>query len=322
MGSIATLERIFWFDGQARRRRFPNASKLAARFELSAKTAQRCIDAMRDRFGAPLEYDPSERGYYYRDNSFELPHFQVSQQEILAILLARRLLSSTSEGFISRDIGRFSRKLICESGSLGLKTGSIDRLFSATWTGHAPVPANLFCRISHCLIFSKCLTFTYASPATGQAVRRTVEPHHLQYYMASWVLTARCLLRNQWRKFYLARMTDANATDEPFSPCPPDEWRHLVEGAYGIFQGGEAVEVILRFTAFRARWIREQVWHPDQKMIPLNDGGLELRLPVTDFREIKMKILQFGADVVVVAPEALREEVVAEIGRMGEVYRS
>jgi predicted DNA-binding transcriptional regulator YafY len=66
MGSIATLERIFWFDDQARRRRYPNASKLAERFGLSAKTAQRCIDAMRDRFGAPLEYDPSERGYWSR----------------------------------------------------------------------------------------------------------------------------------------------------------------------------------------------------------------------------------------------------------------
>jgi predicted DNA-binding transcriptional regulator YafY len=78
--------------------------------------------------------------------------------------------------------------------------------------------------------------------------------------------------------------------------------------------------VVLRFTPFRARWIKEQLWHPDQKMIALDDGGLELRLPVTDFREIKMKILQFGADVVVVAPEALREEVVAEIRRMREIY--
>ncbi|BBO87257.1 hypothetical protein [Desulfosarcina ovata] len=69
MGTIATLERIFWFDDQARRKRYPNASKLARRFELSTKTAQRCVDAMRDRFGAPLEYHPSKRGYHYLDDS-------------------------------------------------------------------------------------------------------------------------------------------------------------------------------------------------------------------------------------------------------------
>jgi hypothetical protein len=105
MGNVAALERMFWFDDQARRKRYPNATKLAERFELSPKTAQRCIDAMRDRFGAPLEYHASQKGYHYRDTSFALPHFQVSQEEVLAILLARKLLFSTSGGFISRYRG-------------------------------------------------------------------------------------------------------------------------------------------------------------------------------------------------------------------------
>ena len=179
MGDIATLERIIWLHRQAKAGRYPNASKLAQRFELSPKTAQRCIEAMRDRFGAPLEYHASERGYYYRDGSFALPRFQVSQEEILAILLARKLLSSTSGSFISRAIGRFSRKLLIETGGLGLDTAGIDRLFSAAWTGHAPVAADTFRRISQCLISSRCLRFAYQSPATDRITQRTVEPHHL-----------------------------------------------------------------------------------------------------------------------------------------------
>ncbi|BBO79953.1 WYL domain-containing protein [Desulfosarcina ovata subsp. sediminis] len=320
MGTIATLERIFWFDDQARRKRYPNARALAERFELSSKTAQRCIDAMRDRFGAPLEYHPSKRGYYYLDDSLELPHFQIGQEEILSLLLARRLLSSTSGGFISRDIERFSRKLITEAGGLGLAPGDIDRIFSATWTGHAPVSAATFQLISHSLIASRRLRFAYRSPVADQPITRTVEPHHLQYYMASWVLTARCLLRGGWRKFYLSRMDALHLTDETFTPRPADQWRHCMEGAFGIFQGEKTIDVVLHFSPFRAGWIREQCWHPAQQMVPLDDGGLELRLPVADFREIKMKILQFGADVVVVAPEALRSEIVDEIGRLGKIY--
>lgn len=320
MGYIAILERMFWFDAQARRHRYPNASQLAEQFELSTKTAQRCIDAMRDRFGAPLEYYPLKRGYYYREKAFVLPYFQVSPEEILAILLARKLLSSTSGGFISRDIERFSRKLITAAGGQGPDIDRIDRIFSATWTGHAPVRAETVQRISHCLITSRQLRFAYCSPATDQSTTRTVEPHHLQYYMASWVLTAYCRLRNQWRKFYLARMDRVTVSDTTFTPRPPEAWRHCVEGAFGIFQGDKTVEVVLRFTPFRARWIREQLWHPDQKMRALGDGGLELRLPVTDFREIKMKILQFGADVTVKAPEELRTQIAGEIRKMGQVY--
>jgi predicted DNA-binding transcriptional regulator YafY len=43
---------------------------------------------------------------------------------------------------------------------------------------------------------------------------------------------------------------------------------------------------------------------------------------VTDFRQVKLKILQFGADVEVMKPEELREEVKNEIEKMTKIYQS
>ena len=60
-------------------------------------------------------------------------------------------------------------------------------LRSAAWTSHAPVAADTFRRISQSLISSRQLCFAYISPATNRITMRSVEPHHLQYYMASWV---------------------------------------------------------------------------------------------------------------------------------------
>lgn len=320
MGTTATLERMFWFDDQVRRKRYPNATKLAERFEISTKTAQRCIEAMGNRFYAPLQYISTEKGYIYTDNSFNLPHFQISQEEILSILLARSLLSKTAGGAISRAMGRFIRKLLIEAGKLGVEAGRMDQLFSAAWTGHAPAPPETFRQVAQSLLISRRLSFTYCSPGNNQATERTVEPHHLQYYMASWVLTAHCLVRNEWRKFYLSRMDSVRLREEPFTPKPPREWKNMVDRAFGIFQGKEPVRVVLHFSPFRARWIKEQLWHPDQETVELGDGGLELRLPVADFREIKMKILQFGADVTVIAPEELKGEIQAEIRAMTRLY--
>ena len=59
----------------------------------------------------------------------------------------------------------------------------------------------------------------------------------------------------------------------------------------------------------------------DQCFIEQPDGCLDLTVPVADFREIKMQILQFGADVEVISPEELRQEVMAEIERMGCLYQ-
>jgi predicted DNA-binding transcriptional regulator YafY len=50
------------------------------------------------------------------------------------------------------------------------------------------------------------------------------------------------------------------------------------------------------------------------------DGSIEMTFPVADFREVKLKILQFGADVEVVGPEDLRQEIAEEISRMAEIY--
>ena len=56
MGEQLFLERFIWFDNETRHGHYPNAFKLAAKFEISTKTAQRSIDYFRDRLQAPLAY--------------------------------------------------------------------------------------------------------------------------------------------------------------------------------------------------------------------------------------------------------------------------
>jgi len=150
--------------------------------------------------------------------------------------------------------------------------------------------------------------------------RRQVEPHHLQNYMASWVLIAWCNNQGDWRKFYLSRMQAPELLSRTFTRRPRESWQPLLEETFGIFQGAESIEVTLRFTPFRARWIREQLWHPSQKITNLDDGSLDLTFPVADFREVKMKILQFGADVKVIRPPELEKEIRDEILKMTSLY--
>jgi hypothetical protein len=164
------------------------------------------------------------------------------------------------------------------------------------------------------------LSFSYTSPKTNATTRRMVEPHHLQNYMASWVLIAWCHSQKDWRKFYLSRMQAPELLSRTFSRRPLESWRSLLEDAFGIFQGADPIEVTLQFTPFRARWIREQLWHPSQIISFLPDGSLELSFPVADFREVKMKILQFGADVKVIRPPELENEIRDEIQKMTSLY--
>jgi len=320
MNDYLILERFLWFDKQVRSRRYPDATDLADAFGLSVRTAHRNIGLMRHQLGAPLEYDAGHGGYYYADDAFHLPHLEVSQEEILALLLARTLLSQTAGGLISESIERFENKLFRATSPFGLTETRMRELFSATWHGYTPTPAETFRQVTDALLRQRLLHFTYLSPRCDQPMERRVEPHHLNHYMGSWVLIGWCRTREDWRKFYLARMDKIEAGQETFNVRPRGEWQNRLTGAFGIFQGGEPVRVVLRFNVSRARWVREQLWHPEQVMEDLADGSLRLALPVVDFREVKMKIMQFGADVEVVEPETLRREIAAEIAAMAELY--
>jgi predicted DNA-binding transcriptional regulator YafY len=322
LANLPKYERIFWFDGQVRGRRYPNAATLAHHFELHTKTAQRTIEFLRDRMAAPLEYNASQKGYFYSDNTFELPHFQTTQEEILAILIARNLLLQSAGGIISQSLQKFIQKLFSETGTLGLSESQLEQGFSASWIGYSPTASDTFRLSANALLNHRLIKFQYVPPGSSIESTREVEPHHLQHYMGSWVMIAWCRLRKDWRKFYLSRMKNVQILTEAFVPKPTEEWQYQIDHSFGIFQGQNFETVTLQFTPFRAGWIREQIWHPRQKMTSTADGGLELSLPVSDFREIKLKILQFGADVEVLEPVELRREVEAEICRMAELYKS
>lgn len=321
MGEHQAFERYYWFDNQIRAGKFPNASTLAIKFECSNKTAQRAVIYMRDRLYAPLEYDNIQRGFFYSDDSFELPSLQVSQEELLSILLARNILSNSAGGSISALISRFGKRLFVKMGDLGLDEKRLEEAFSSTWNEYAPAEGQVFQKVTKALLESRLLEFSYTSPRERQPTRRSVEPHHLQHYMGSWTMIGFCRLRNDWRRFMLSRMTELALVKETFKPQPKSEWANQVGGGFGIFQGGKLTPVILRFNPFRAAWIKEQVWHPQQTIVELPDGSLDLTFPVCEYHEVKMKILQFGGDVEVLEPLELRDEIRSEIVKMGDIYQ-
>jgi predicted DNA-binding transcriptional regulator YafY len=84
----------------------------------------------------------------------------------------------------------------------------------------------------------------------------------------------------------------------------------VLGSGYGIFSGEDVTWAQLRFTPARARWVASEQWHPLQRTRFDADGSFILELPYSDPRELTMDILRHGADVHVLAPDALRNAVV------------
>ncbi|PYI55764.1 helix-turn-helix transcriptional regulator [Paenibacillus flagellatus] len=88
---MSNMHRIQWFDQQVREGRYPNSSRLAERFEISKRQAQRDIEYMESSLRAPLAYVPRKRGYAYEDKAYVLPLLYMTDEEkkILKYLAVR-----------------------------------------------------------------------------------------------------------------------------------------------------------------------------------------------------------------------------------------
>ncbi|MBE6703390.1 MAG: hypothetical protein E7585_08305 [Ruminococcaceae bacterium] len=77
---MSASNRIQWLHKYIVEMRYPNASRLAERFGISHRQAQRDVDRLRNDFGAPLAYSAEHRGFYYTTD-FSLPSYTVSANE-------------------------------------------------------------------------------------------------------------------------------------------------------------------------------------------------------------------------------------------------
>ena len=321
VGDQLFLERFIWFDNEARHGRYPNATKLAKQFELSTKTAHRHLDHFRDRLQAPLDYDESRKGFYYTDPTFQLPITKLSQDELLALLISRKLITEASAGSLGDELGSISTRLgSLLAASLPGKAHPEDA-FSFRWKGINPTEPIIFQNVTSALIQGKLLSFCYYSPTSSACTMRTVEPHHMVNYLGTWHLIAFCHLRTEWRDFVLGRMTLCKVENESFEIRHKEQWQPFLNNTFGIFQNKRSFNVKLKFSPERSRWIRGDAGHEGQNEEMQEDGSLVLNLPASHEAEIMMEILKHGSHVEVLEPEWLRGKIAEEIILAAQKYR-
>ena len=76
--------RIQWLHKKLTMKSYPTAQRLAERFGISHRQAQRDFEYLRRELGAPIAYDNSRKGFYYEEN-YVLPVLLSSDNDDLYI---------------------------------------------------------------------------------------------------------------------------------------------------------------------------------------------------------------------------------------------
>ncbi len=121
--------------------------------------------------------------------------------------------------------------------------------------------------------------------------------------------------------FALDALTEARLLERRSREISLAEVDRRLGSGYGIYRGRRLAWATLHFSPDAARWVRAEIWHPQQRTRDLDDGRFELRVPYGAAPELEMDILRHGEHVEVIAPESLRRSVAGRLARASAAYR-
>ncbi len=309
---MSLLERVFYFHQEVVQGHFPNSRTVSAQFEVSAATAKRDIVYLRDRLLAPLIFNHEKNGYFYQEEGFSLP-FEDSPRVIFLLAMLNKLAGEAGLRELS-EVKQLEKRL---SSMISSDYGKLIDRISCEWIEVESIDHQIFECITEGLVRGRFLNLLYRSLRGEDSIRK-VAPQRIINYQGRWYLLAYCELRRSDRLFHISRIRKAEVTKRSI-PSDLNCDLRILEQSFGIFKGKGICHAEILFTSTAAELVRHQRWHKDQRVEEVEEG-VRLSLPVSDYREITMKILQYGAMARVIGPPELKKRVRAEILSMAEMY--
>ncbi len=287
--------------------------------EAFSRMFERDKNELRD-LGIPLEtgrvsrLDPSE-GYRIKRDAYSLPDIELTDDEAAAVAVATKLwqspeLITAAQGALLKlraagvDVDAPDSVAITSASALPSIQGSesvLAILLFAIDSGHA-------------------VQFQHRSSRVEPYSTRTVEPWGVVTDRGRWYLVGRDRDRDAIRTFRLSRI---GAEVTPIGPAgavgKPDDvdLRQIVANAVGEAPTG--VEARIWVAADRATALRRAGVVVDHAVRGGRDGDV-VAIDVGSLDRLAREVAGYGPDAVVLAPESLRDEVLARLrAQAGEV---
>lgn len=307
-------ERIFKIEQLLAVRSVVSFKDLMGELEVSPATLKRDLAYLRDRMQSPIEFDRNLGGYRRAKPTGKaarqgFPGLWFNASEATALLTMHHLLSTLQPGVLARHIEPLRERLQSLMESSEHSFAEFERRVRIEQPGRAAPQPKCFEAVADAVFARRRLELSYYAKSSDEETLREISPQQLVFYRQVWYLDAWCHLRNGLRKFALDGIRKVTRLDTPAKELPPAQLQEFLAAGYGIFTGRNMAWAKLRFTASAARWVASERWHARQKQRWEEDGSYLLEVPYSQPQELVMDVLRYGADVEVLEPASLREQV-------------
>ena len=284
--------------------------ELAEECRVTRRTIYRDLDAIRDA-GYPLISEPEAEGrtlYRFITGFKKLPPITFSLEELMTLYLCRGQLGFLRGTPFQDDLDNIFGRI--HSSLPPRSVAHLERIAetaSPKFQGERDYAAKkqLLKELRRALLYQYRLDLSY-TPARRDTETYRFDPYTLLFYEGALYLGGYAHNRKALRLFLIDRIEEVTVLGERFEVPEDFSAADLTGSAFGLIDEKQQT-IKVRFGEEIGHLIRERVWHPSQKLVEEEDGGLTLSLDASGEKEILAWLYSYLPHVEVLEPENLRK---------------
>jgi predicted DNA-binding transcriptional regulator YafY len=250
----------------------------------------------------------------------DLPLVRLNFNEAMTLFIATRLLARYADEYNPHVVSALEKLAAALPPAIAthvLRTGAALRRRPADDRAVAVLE-----QITRAWAERRLVRLWYRSPHSGELRQRDLAPYFVE--VSGPAYSCYVIGHDSWagelRTFKLDRLERAQMLDQSYEIPPEFDADAFLAHSWGIMRGEGLTDVVLQFSPAVAALVRERTWHPSQILDELASGGLLFTVRVSEPREMRPWIRSWGADVEVLEPVYLRDQMKDEARRLADLY--
>lgn len=297
--------------------------------QCSAPTLKRDLRYLRTRLNSPIVYSRKLNRYIYsEENQAEgglkaLPCTWYSATEMYALLVALDLfdrVKNEKEGMLKGEMSSMRARLLSLLQEDKNQARELMKRLRVFLPRYAENSNAWFEIIGSALTQRKRLSIVYFALSKKTESVREVSPMRLVNYKGRWYLDAWCHTTDALKTFSLSRIKRCEMLTTQCEAVAMRDVNAALDAGYGLFSGGEIKKAVIAIDAYMAAYVKDEIWHAEQKITVNADGSIALEVPYAKEDELIGRLLELGEHARVTAPVSLIQSVKGTLEKMRALY--
>ncbi len=308
--AVARIERILKLVNVIQSKQVQNTEDLMDELGVSRRTLFRDLNILKEA-GIPCYHDKIN-GYQIRNDCF-LPAINLTVPEALGLMmLSKSALSQRNQPWMEHGLSAINKlatrmpeeiRQVCLDmlSKVSVDAGPVSQVDDSLGT---------YRMLHRCVDEGRIVRVRYRRPhedEVGQVL--LLKPYLMHYVTRSWYVIAKADAFKEVRVFKLARIIDAEVTQQLFLKPKRYTAKQKFGQAWSMIPEGKIYKVELEFTKMVAMNVAEVRWHSSQKHRILPDGRCRMRFEVDGIGELAWWVCGYAAQVKVIKPRVLAKKV-------------